>query len=712
MMLYNLLFSLFISCGNSAQDKQGIAFDHYVIKAATKGNVKEVDYLYNHFKKRAEEGIVLKQGQDKIPTDVTKVQFIEVAIDKNLDADYEISRKDNTITLKANSRKTLYWLYYQYFQALSENNSEIKADDLPPAVVNFKDSKKVKFAFNYREPHLKANLIQDYDVILNTNTVEKDWGIWGHQLFNIINKNPADEYYSTINGQLNKNQLCFGKEAMYDFLENFVVENFGEGNEKHQKFVICPADNNLVCTCSECTKLGNEKGNSSFAVMTLLYKLAVRFPNHQFFTTDYLSVKTPPDVVLPENIGVLISSINIPRKAALDPNNKFVKEFVSKVETWGKVCSNVYVWDYVANFDDYLTPFATLSVCKTNFEFYKKLNVKGIFANGAGYDYSTFNEVHTYVLAALMQDPYLDVSQLVNRFCSFYYGKSGHLVAKYILQLEHEMQTNKHSLDLYNGVRKMTRTFLNKKDLFDFYTEIGALGSGETEEIDFKFSQLHTGLAFTALQINLANGFDERFGFAKKQNNQVVINSDFRDNFALFENQFKTREIFLTREKNGMVLNFLNDVKKEVIDVELKHNLMAEKGLKVTSKLDEDYPDSSILMDGIPALSFDYHNGWLLVSGTDLVAEIAEFSDSGLFRLKFNFLLDEHLKLRAPEKIQIIINSVLIQTLYPALTSSESAQRIELETPVNLKSKDKIVIVIYRDETYKKFACDEIYLYK
>lgn len=712
LLIQNIFFFFFISCGISNEDKQSIAFDHYVVSSATKENSVELDYLFNHFKKRCAAGIVLKQGQDKIPNNGKSVQFIDVAVDKNLDGDYEIIKNENNLLLKAKSRKTLYWLFYQYFQALSENTSKVDASDLPPAIVNFKDSKKVEYAFSYREPHLKANLVEDYDVLVNTNNVENDWGIWGHQLFNIINKSPKNEYYSVVDGTLNKDQLCFGKPAMYNFLVNFVIDNYGEKDGSHQKFVVCPADNNLVCTCPTCSKLGNVKGNSSFSVIALVNKLAARFPEHQFFTIDYLSVKTPPATPMQKNTGIIISSIDIPRKVNIDMNNPSVKVFSSKVENWHKICSSVYVWDYISNFDDYLTPFPMLSVCKSNFNFYKKLNVNGIFANGAGYDYSTFNEVQTYVLAALMQDPTLDISQLVTRFCKQYYGKSGQLVADYILGLEKAMQTSNFSLDLYGGVRKMTKSYLNKEDFFDFYNEIGILKSGETEEIDYKFSQLHTGLNFSALQINLTSNFDDRFGFARKQDDQILINEDFRNNLESFSNQYKIKEVFLTRERDGMVMKYLKDVKTEVIHGNLVNNLLSKNVFKVTSTLDEDYTDESILIDGIPGLPFDYHNGWLLVSAADLVTEINGLNASGSFRLKLNFLVDEHLRLRAPEKVEVLVNNSNIKTIYPKIRMSESAVKVSLETAVNLKSNDKVVIKVYRDKTYKKFACDEIFLSK
>lgn len=712
ILLQTLLICLFVSCGNSHHEDQGIAYDYYVINKTNDLNTSAATYLFNHLKKRTKEGVVFKESTPGIPSNKAKIQFINVAIDEKLSTDYEFIKKDNNLTLKATSKKNLYWLYYQYLQALSENDSKVNGLDLPPAIIDFKDSKKGNFAFKYREPYLQANLVEDYDVIINTNNVEKDWGIWGHQLFNMVNKQPLDSFYSVVDDNLNKNQLCFSSPALYSFLQNYIIDNFGHKVTDHQNFVISPADNNLVCTCSTCSKLGNAKGESSPSILALINKLALEFPSHQFFTIDYLAVKTPPNKVMPKNTGIIISSIDIPRKVNLDYNNGYVKEFQLKVEKWHTVCSTVYIWDYISNFDDYLTPFPTLNVCKNNFAFYKKLNVSGIFANGAGYDYSTFNAVHTYVIAALMQDPTLDVNKLVNRYCNFYYGKSGKMVADYIISLENEMQTRNIKLDLYNGVKKMTGTFLDKATFFDFYKTVDDFKNRDNLEVQKRLNQLHTGLTYSIMQIQLINKFNEDFGFASIKNDRILVKENFKNKYKLFSEQFKVDDVFVTRETEGNVSNYLKDIKLNIIDAKLKSNILNQKNLKVISTLDEDYTDTSLLTDGIPGLITDYHTGWLIVSATDLVVDFNLENTTGIYHLKLNFLLDERLKMRAPEKVEIIINDKIIETLLPAKNKSDSAERLSVNTTVNLAVNDGIKIKIYRDKPFKKFSCDEIYLYR
>ncbi|WP_300092951.1 DUF4838 domain-containing protein [Flavobacterium sp.] len=712
IVLQTLLFTLLFSCGNATENNQAIAYDYYVINKADETNEDFVNYLYTHFKKRSETTIILKQGSDIIPNNNSSIQYIDAFVDKKLNTDYEVQIYNNQLVFKAKSKKTLYWLYYQYFKALSKIDSKINAHDLPPALLNFSQSTKGNFAFEYREPHLKANLNDDYDGIINTNNVEKDWGIWGHQLFNLINRTPQNQYYSIVDGEINKNQLCFSNPATYTFIENYIIDQFGENENYVQKFVISPADNGIACTCESCSKLGNTKGNASASVIALVNKLAKRFPVHQFFTLDYLSVKTPPKNKMAPNTGVIISSIDIPRRTKLDANNEYVKEFESKVHQWKKVASSVYVWDYISNFDDYLTPFATLAVCKTNFQFYKKLNITGIFGNGAGYDYSTFNEVHTYVMAALMQNPDLEIEPLVNKFCNYYYGDSGAIIATYILGLEKEMQTHQYKLDLYNGVKKITGTYMNKPDFFDFYNTIGQLKEKQNPEIKNRLNQLYTALTYTSLQIQLANKLDETYGFGSMTESGIQINEDFKSKLNLFSELYKANEILVTRETEGTSSNYIKDVQSSIIESKLPANLLQTNSLKIISELDEDYTDFSLLVDAIPGLITDYHNAWLIVSASDFVAEINVPNEGGNYHFKFNFLQDERLKMRAPQKIEIFINNKIAKIIKPENAISEFAKRLTLESTVLLKKNDRIKVKIYRDETYKKFACDEIYLYK
>ena len=72
--------------------------------------------------------------------------------------------------------------------------------------------------------------------------------------------------------------------------------------------------------------------------------------------------------------------------------------------------NNIYIWDYINNFDDYLTPFPILKIAQQRLQFFKQHGASGIFFNGSGYSYSSFDEMIFY--------PYGEDPKSVPQICS------------------------------------------------------------------------------------------------------------------------------------------------------------------------------------------------------------------------------------------------------------------------------------------------------
>lgn len=68
---------------------------------------------------------------------------------------------------------------------------------------------------------------------------------------------------------------------------------------------------------------------------------------------------------MPENTGVLISAIDFPLSYGFESTSQ-AADFAAKIKKWRAVIPNIYVWDYMRNFDDYLTPFPVLGVLEKN----------------------------------------------------------------------------------------------------------------------------------------------------------------------------------------------------------------------------------------------------------------------------------------------------------------------------------------------------------
>ena len=108
------------------------------------------------------------------------------------------------------------------------------------------------------------------------------------------------------------------------------------------------------------------------------------FFKHSFFTISYLSTKQVTDKQLPSNAGIIVSAIDFPLRR-IDGKNAQEKKFMQQLNQWKKVTKNIYIWDYINNFDDYLTPFPILKIAQQRLRFFKQNGASGIFFNGSGY---------------------------------------------------------------------------------------------------------------------------------------------------------------------------------------------------------------------------------------------------------------------------------------------------------------------------------------
>ena len=182
------------------------------------------------------------------------------------------------------------------------------------------------------------------------------------------------------------------------------------------------------------------------------------FPRHFFFTTSYLTTQQVTDKQLPANTGVIVSAIDYPLRRT-DGKDEQDKKFADQLDNWKKVTNNIYIWDYINNFDDYLTPFPILKIAQQRLQFFKQHGASGIFFNGSGYSYSSFDEMRTFVLSSLLINPELPVDDLIRSYFNQEYPVSKKWLYDYYTELENNAQSGKR-LGLYAGIRESEKAFL------------------------------------------------------------------------------------------------------------------------------------------------------------------------------------------------------------------------------------------------------------
>ncbi|MFK7049308.1 hypothetical protein FLACOL_00347 [Flavobacterium columnare] len=675
-------------------DQYKILFEHQ-----TKLKKLEKDYFYNEFKKRTSKPEIISKNKN------LEGLLIKVILSSENLFDYQIKVQENKeIQLIANSEKNLKWLFNQFLKKLSIQDDRIITQDLLPAIISIKEN-TVRFPFEYREPHFNPVLQTESDIRYNCNNVENDWGIWGHNLGKLLIEENSSQTFALVENKRNKSQICFSSDATYKFLKNYIIDNFGLNPHKNYAFMIIPNDNDFVCLDSKCKNLGNTISNATPSVIYLIEKLAKEFPKYNFFTTSYRTTEIPPIKKTSKNVGVMISTIDFPKNVHFEKKPE-VKKFEEKCMKWKEKVNKIYLWDYASNFDDYLTPYPFFYRFKKQLEYFNEIGIKGVFVNGSGYDYTSFQELKTFVVSSLLIDYNLKIEDLIKNYFKQEFPQNHEFLSEYYLDFEKLAEKQNLSCSIYDkGIKN-----LNPLHFFHFYEKLNKLANATQQTKErIKIRELLVALSFTYLKLSLENGNTEN-GYYTIENNTMSIKPQIIEVYNRLKQHINYQDLKNFKEENGSIQAFLKEFEEEIIKNKYPLNKLFSKKLEALSKLDEDYPNINVLNDNSVGLISDYHYGWLLTSQEDLAIRLPSIEIENA-TLKVNFLNNPDLKIFLPIKVQVYKNGVLWAELTESPGSKQEKRKGIYTTKITILKNDNIVIKTITDTKNRKTACDEIQLF-
>ncbi len=267
-------------------------------------------------------------------------------------------------------------------------------------------------------------------------------GYWGVHTFDVLVP-PATyfdshpEYFSLINGKRTREntQLCL---TNLDVLR-ITIENIKEVMRKdpsHLIYDVSQNDHIGYCTCDNCQAISKAEGSESGLMIWFVNQVAEaiekEFPDKFIGTLAYVYTRTPPKTIRPrKNVVVRLCSIECCFSHDLHScaqNASFLKD----LEAWGAIAPNMYIWDYVVSYADYLSPFPNFNVLQSNIKDFQRNHAIGIMEEGNFQsDGGELAELRAYVFAKLFWDPDLNYQELLNDFISGYYGHAGTYVRQY-----------------------------------------------------------------------------------------------------------------------------------------------------------------------------------------------------------------------------------------------------------------------------------------
>ena len=664
--LSNLLLAAFLCAGCGQLVRGSDAVHKYYVHPDVQGralDTKMSDYLKKHLQRRSESTILDRDGIE-----------VSIHVADDFGGDFGFSRiPGGGYDLRAKDERTMIWLLYQFIKMAGREDPSLITDDLPPLLLSGRDT-VVTFPFEYRDLYMPTNQNIDMTYLLALNNLEIDWGIWGHNLNRVLGSNgdlsfgyqnmDQELFARGADGVVHQNQFCFSSDKLLDLTEKYIMDQYGDGSKQPYRMTIGPADNDWVCLCRRCETAGNTRTNATPAVVKFVERLAARFPSHTFFIPGYSTTRDLPDHRLPHNVGVFLSAIDYPR--TWDSDNEHSRKFFSELERWQTVTDNVYIWDYVSNFDDYLTPYPILYVMQARFREYRKRGVKGLFLNGSGYFYSMQQEMYAFLLANLLVNPDADIERMVKDYYADAMPNVGQFYSSVLLSMEQHVRRSGAELPLYGGMEESLRTYLLERDFREFYSVFLRASAMEmTHRERVIYEKTRQFVSFSFLEMCRIHGLGSG-GFAELVGDEWVVKPEVwsavedlkimtpeDDLWILTNNEMASMDhMDRVNEQGVYVADYENEVELWLASGAWNNDLLLRQPLTVY--YDGGSEKTTKLTDAVAGISQNYHWGWQIYPQKDLVIELPpEVFQGKSGEFSMSFLNSERHRMAPPRSVEV-----------------------------------------------------------
>ncbi len=430
------------------------------------------------------------------------------------------------------------------------------------------------------------------------------------------------EYFSLVNGGRVANQLCLtNPEVLRLVIAKLEKEIALQPGKLY--WSVSQNDNNSYCTCDNCEKVNMAEGSPAGTIIRFVNEVAKRFPKKIISTLAYQYSRHAPKITRPApNVQVMLCPIELNRSKPIeqDPGSQ---AFVKDISDWGKICSNIYLWDYVIDFAHSISPFPNLHVLQPNIQFFYKNQARMHFQQANSSTGLEFTELKVYIISRLLWNPDLNVSAAMDEFLVGYYGKAAPWIKNYINQLQTELIKSGERLDIYEHPLVHRNSFLslanvNKYNQFFDQAE-NAVRSDSARLIHVKISRLP--LQFAMMEIGKTDIFGVR-GWYVERNSELQVEEKMKRIMEDFNNTcIKASVPYLNESRLTPKLYY--EASKRLLNVEVKGNYAFRK--KVTSDVlpspDNSNGDISFLTNGVKGGS-DYKVQWIGWQGTDFNLKI------------------------------------------------------------------------------------------
>ena len=442
------------------------------------------------------------------------------------------------------------------------------------------------------------------------------------------------EYYALRNGKRLATQLCLTNEKVLEIVKDSVASFF----KKHDLSTVISVsqdDNTQYCMCDSCSEIHEREGSPAGSMIYFVNQIAKSFPNKTISTLAYQYTRKPPITRPESNVLITLCSIECDRSVPIDEG---CKDFQKDLQGWSKLTQNIRIWDYTTQFTNFLAPFPNWATIKPNINLFVNNNAKWIFEQHSNNPSELF-ELRSYLMAKLLWNPDLDSDIIIKDFTNGYYGSGGIFIAKYIEEIQLQLNEAKpFFLFLYGDPSQAFDTYLSPENL-NYYDSLfkAALASVPKQSGYYnRIERARLSIDYAILEAYRKN-FSKQYPLKRTKNKVTMINPNVLERLNDFDHVTNKNDIILMNEMgftvDQYVINYQNALK-----LASKNNLASDKKVSLlTNPKKYANEDPQVLTDGALGGNSFYSN-WLGFEGNDLDAIIDLDSIQVINNLSLNFL--------------------------------------------------------------------------
>lgn len=468
------------------------------------------------------------------------------------------------------------------------------------------------------------------------------------------------EYFSKLaGGRVSDGQLCLTNPDVFRIVVDELRAHMKAQPEK-LFWSVSQNDTFSPCECHACRTIDSAEGSPSGSLLAFVNKVADQFPDKVISTLAYQYSRSAPTTIKPRpNVNIMLCSIECNRSRPLETDS-LSASFRRDVETWTSLTRNIYLWDYVVQFRNLISPFPNLRVLQPNLQYFAKKGITHVFEQGSGPSLpNEFKELRTYLVAKLLWNPDINVDSLMDDFLRGYYGAAAPFIRTYINTTHDSLEASGQQLGIYGFPLPMRHGYLSVACM-DVYTELFGKAERAVQKDPAMSERVQIArlpLQFAILEQAKLNGTGPRGFFEQAPGDSWTPKPAMRDLLDTFVQRCTTFGIHALNEQ-GTTPNQYLAATDQYLHSSMRKNSALFKSVTATFPPSELYHDGdeSALTDGLRGLD-DYHLNWVGFRGVDMEVTIDLGSPTSLHQMEASFLQDINAWIFLPEEVSLSVSN-------------------------------------------------------